>query len=88
MAQEELKASQNAFEATIVKLVTGAPLYPQPGRPLRNLAARSLNTIYARGETRARFDSIRTFINTMSDLKTSDIVKVWARSIACCYARV
>ncbi|KAG8907510.1 hypothetical protein FRB99_003883 [Tulasnella sp. 403] len=74
--QDELKSSQSSLEATLVKLLTGTTPFPSPGRPLRNLATRCLITLYTRGETKSRFDNIRLLLNTASDLKTSDAVKV------------
>ncbi|KAG9047376.1 hypothetical protein FS837_002429 [Tulasnella sp. UAMH 9824] len=74
--EEDLKITQNAFESCITKLVTGASPYPTPGRPLRNLAARCLNILYARGETKSRFDTVRALLSTAGDVKASEGVKV------------
>ncbi|KAG8856911.1 hypothetical protein FRB96_006174 [Tulasnella sp. 330] len=77
---DDIKSGQSNFEATLVKLVTGAAPFPNPGRPLRNLAARCFVTLYNRAETKARFETVQSLLRAASDFKTSDDVKV-----ACLY---
>lgn len=62
----------NTYEALLLKAVTAPEPYPSPGRPIRNIASRCLVTIYSRGETRGLFDTIRTLLGVVSDLKAHD----------------
>jgi hypothetical protein len=70
--QDEIKAAQPRFEPTLVKLSTGVAPFPQPGRPLRNLVARSLVLLYTKGDTKTIYDVLQTYIRVAGDFKATD----------------
>ena len=80
--QDELKELHGKFEGVLTKAITAPEPFPSPGRPIRNIATRCLNTIFTRGETRNLFDTIRSLLNVVGDLKAydADIKKVCVSS--------
>jgi len=79
-SSDDVKSHQPSFEATLIKVVTGAAPFPSPGRPLRNVVARCFLLLYTRGETKNRFDTMQTLLRSASDTKSGDAVRV-----ACMY---
>ncbi|KAH7905717.1 armadillo-type protein [Hygrophoropsis aurantiaca] len=71
-ASDHFKAMQPIIETTLLKVLTGSDPYPSPGRGLRNLASRCFVLLYKDGETRTLFDTIRAFLKTAGDIKSSD----------------
>ena len=70
--QDDVKAEQPNFEANLIKLIAGASPFPQPGRPLRNVAARSLVLLYTKGDSKSLYDALQTFLKTAGDAKALD----------------
>ncbi|GBE87132.1 clathrin-coated vesicle protein [Sparassis crispa] len=66
----DLKSSQGDLEATLVKIVTAPEPYPLPGRPVRNLIAKCLISLYTRAETKTLFDTVQAFLKIVGDSKT------------------
>ncbi|TFK48336.1 clathrin-coated vesicle protein [Heliocybe sulcata] len=72
MPADELKSHQGEFEATLIKVISGSAPYPPPGRPLRNLVARCLISLYSLTEARTLFDTLQKFMAIVSDMKAVD----------------
>ncbi|THH07979.1 hypothetical protein EW145_g3009 [Phellinidium pouzarii] len=66
------KTSQAIYEAKLLKVISGVPPYPSPGRPFRNIVARCLVLIYTRGETRTLFDTLQALLKVVGDIKAAD----------------
>ncbi|KDQ54486.1 hypothetical protein JAAARDRAFT_80176 [Jaapia argillacea MUCL 33604] len=69
---DSLKAAQSDLEATLVKVIIAQDPFPSPGRPLRNLVARCLITLFSNGESRTLFDTLQTFLRVAGDAKLLD----------------
>ncbi|KAL5476373.1 hypothetical protein ACEPAI_3473 [Sanghuangporus weigelae] len=67
------KTSQAIYETKLLKVVSGASPYPNPGRPFRQLASRCLVLLYSKGETRTLFDTLQGLLKVVGDLKTPEM---------------
>ncbi|KAH7927705.1 ARM repeat-containing protein [Leucogyrophana mollusca] len=80
VSAEHLKSAQPSLEAILLKVLSGSEPYPPPGRGLRNISTRCFIMLYNHGESRTLFDTLRLFLKTASDFKTSDkdLIKIAA----------
>lgn len=77
-SQDDLKATQEALEGTLLNVLSGSGPYPPPGRPLRNLVARCFVALYSRGNTKSLFETLQALFKTAGEQKiaTQDISRV------------
>ncbi|KZT18252.1 clathrin-coated vesicle protein [Neolentinus lepideus HHB14362 ss-1] len=72
MPADDLKSHQSDFESILTNIIKGTAPYPPPGRPLRNLVARCLISLYSLTEARTLFDTLQKFMAIVGDLKAAD----------------
>ncbi|CAL1697978.1 unnamed protein product [Somion occarium] len=79
-SSDDLKATQEALEGTLLNVLSGSGPYPPPGRPLRNLVARCFVALYSRGNTKSLFETLQALFKTAGEQKiaTQDISRVAA----------